>query len=202
MEAGVSVVPSVAAMSSLLRPQTDEYHEYYSRYTDIVADGDIVETLRVQMEATLELLGSVPAEKETFRYAEGKWSIREVVGHLIDTEWLFAFRALTFAREDGAELPEMDQEEWGCRNNAHERPLDDLADEWSALRHANVRLFSTFDADTGARTGVASGRVFSVRSFPWIIAGHELWHRQLIVRDYLHDSRAPARVLDHMEDSA
>ncbi len=195
-------MPSVADMSSLLRPQADEYHEYYSTYTDLVADGDIVETLRVQMEATLELLGSVPEEQETFRYAEGKWSIREVVGHLIDTERLFAFRALTFVREDGAELPAMDQEEWGRRNNAHERPLGDLADEWSALRRANVLLFSTFDAEAAARTGVASGNVFSVRSFPWIIAGHELWHRQLIVRDYLNDHRAPARVNDQTEDSA
>jgi hypothetical protein len=185
MEAGLRAVPSVAAMSSLFRPKADEYNAYYSQYTGLVPDGDIVQTLRVQMESTLELLEGVPAERQTFRYAEGKWSIREVVGHLIDTERLFAFRALTFAREDGAELPAMDQEEWGRRNNAHERPLDDLAGEWSAVRLATVHLFSHFDVDAGARTGIASGNVFSVRSFPWIIAGHELWHRGLIVRDYL-----------------
>ncbi|MCH7530602.1 MAG: DinB family protein [Gemmatimonadetes bacterium] len=174
-------------MSSLPRPEVHEHDEYYKRYTDLVPDGDIVDTLRGQMETTLELLSSVPAERETFRYAEGKWSVREVIGHLIDTERVFAFRALTFARQDGAELPGMDQEEWGGRNNAHERPLDDLADEWSALRRANVRLFSTFDADAGARAGVANDHDFTVRSFPWIIAGHELWHRKLIARDYLTD---------------
>ncbi len=172
-------------MSSLPRPETSEYHEYYQRYTDMVPDGDIVDTLRVQMETTLELLGSVPAEKETFRYAEGKWSVREVIGHLIDTERVFAFRALTMAREDGAKLPGMDQEEWGRRNNAHERTLGDLADEWTALRRANAHFFATLDADAGARAGVASGNAFTARSFPWIIAGHELWHRQLIERDYL-----------------
>ena len=175
-------------MSSLPRPEVDEHVAYYSRYTHLVPDGDIVDTLRVQMDTTLELLSSVPPEKETFRYAEGKWSVREVIGHLIDTERLFAFRALTIARQDGAELPGMDQDEWADRNNAHERTLEDLADEWAALRRANVRLFSTFDADTGARFGVASGYDFTVRSFPWIIAGHELWHRQLIARDYLEHS--------------
>jgi hypothetical protein len=189
-------------MSSLPRPGTDEHHEDYSRYADIVPDGDIVETLRVQMETTLELLGSVPEEQETFRYADGKWSIREVVGHLIDTERLFAFRALTFAREEGAELPGMDHEGWGRRNTAHERPLEDLADEWSALRHANLHLFSSFDTDAGAHTGVASGKAFSVRSFPWIIAGHELWHRRLIVRDYLRQDSTTTQVPGELEGSA
>lgn len=174
-------------MSSLPRPGGEDQHEYYSRYTDLVPEGDIVQTLRGQMETTLELLRGVPAEKETFRYAEGKWSLREVIGHLIDTERVFSFRALTMAREDTARLPGMDQEDWGGRNNAHARSLEDLTDEWAALRRANVHLFATFDADTGSRTGIASGYTFAVRSFPWIIAGHELWHRQLIERDYLSD---------------
>ena len=174
-------------MSSLPRPAPSEYHEYYGRYTDLVPDGEIVVTLREQLGQTLELLGGIPADQETFRYAEGKWSIREVVGHLIDTERVFSFRALTIARQDGAELPGMDQEEWGGRNNAHERSLAALTDEWISLRRANVHLFSSFDADAGSRAGIASGYDFTVRSFPWIIAGHELWHRQGIARDYLGD---------------
>ena len=184
-------------MSSLQRPGSEDQHEYYTRYTDLVPDGDIVQTLRSQMEATLELLSSVPAEKETLRYAKGKWSLREVIGHLIDTERVFSFRALTMARQDAAQLPGMDQEEWGGRNNAHERSLADLTDEWTALRGANVHLFATFDTAVGSRTGVASGYAFAVRSFPWIIAGHELWHRQLIERDYLRDAMP-----DHVEGPA
>lgn len=175
-------------MSSLERPGSDDQHEYYARYTVLVPDGDIIQTLRDQIEATLELLNSVPAEKETFRYAEGKWSLREVIGHLLDTERVFAFRALTMARQDAARLPGMDQDDWAGRNNAHERSLADLTEEWAALRRANVHLFASFDAETGGRTGVASGYAFAVRSFPWIIAGHELWHRQLIERDYLSGS--------------
>ena len=121
-------------MSSLQRPGSEDQHEYYTRYTDLVPDGDIIQTLRNQIQATLELLRSVPAEKETFRYAEGKWSLREVIGHLLDTERVFSFRALTMARQDAARLPGMDQEDWCGRNNAHERTLQDLADEWAALR--------------------------------------------------------------------
>jgi hypothetical protein len=110
-------------MSSLPRPDDSEYNEYYRGYTSLVPDGEIVETLRHQLGDTLALLGGVETERETYRYAEGKWSLREVVGHLIDTERVFAFRALSMARQDGAELPGMDQEDWGRRNNANERPL-------------------------------------------------------------------------------
>lgn len=175
-------------MSSLPRPDDSEYNEYYRGYTSLVPDGEIVETLRHQLGDTLALLGGVETERETYRYAEGKWSLREVVGHLIDTERVFAFRALSMARQDGAELPGMDQEDWGRRNNANERPLQHLTDEWVALRRANVDLFASFDSATGRRTGIASGFVFSVRSLAWIIAGHELWHRRLIGRDYLPES--------------
>ncbi|HIF21252.1 MAG TPA: DinB family protein [Gemmatimonadetes bacterium] len=175
-------------MSNLPRPDGSEYNQYYTTYTSLVPDGEIVERLRDQLGDTLALLGGVEAERETYRYAEGKWSLREVVGHLIDTERVFAFRALSVARQDGAELPGMDQEDWGRRNNAHDRPLEHLIDEWVALRRANVHLFASFDSATGRRTGIASGFLFSVRSFAWIIAGHELWHRQLIGRDYLAES--------------
>jgi hypothetical protein len=172
-------------MSGLERPAPTEHAEYYGRYIDLVPDGDIVEALRDQLGETLALLQGVPEERETHRYAEGKWSIREVVGHLIDTERLFAFRALAMARSDGVDLPGMDQDEWARWSNAGERPLGDLAQEWAALRRANVHMFASMDSTTGERTGRASGYAFTVRSFPWIIAGHELWHRRLLERDYL-----------------
>jgi hypothetical protein len=172
-------------MSGLERPAPTEHAEYYGRYIDLVPDGDIVEALRDQLGETLALLQGVPEERETHRYAEGKWSIREVVGHLIDAERLFAFRALAMARSDGVDLPGMDQEEWARSSNAGERPLGDLAQEWAALRRANVHMFASMDSATGGRAGRASGYAFTVRSFPWIIAGHELWHRRLLERDYL-----------------
>lgn len=171
--------------TALPRPDASEHAEYYGRYVAMVPEGDILETLRDQLGATLALLQHVPPERETYRYAEGKWSLREVVGHMVDTERMFAFRALAMARSDGVDLPGMDQDEWAARSNADARTLDDLAAEWAALRRSNIHMFAVMDAATGARTGVASGNPFTVRSFPWIIAGHELWHRRLIERDYV-----------------
>ena len=172
-------------MSALPRPQAGEHAEYYARYVAGVPDGDILYTLKDQLGETLAILQGLSPEQERFRYAPEKWSLREVVGHLIDSERVFAYRALTMARSEGADLPGMDQNEWVEQSNADDRPLDDLCAEWAALRRANVHLFATLSEEEGARSGRASGYDFTVRSFPWIIAGHELWHRQHISENYL-----------------
>ena len=172
-------------MSALPRPTEGEHADYYGRYVATVPDGDILAILRDQLGDTVAMLERVPADRETYRYAEGKWSVREVIGHLIDTERLFAFRALAMARGDGVDLPAMDQDEWAGNSGADARPLKELCAEWIALRRANVHMFAAMDAATGERSGMASGYSFTVRSFPWIIAGHELWHRGLLERDYL-----------------
>jgi hypothetical protein len=174
-----------APSSPLARPERSEHHEYYSRYIDLVPDGDVLLLLRSQLADTLALLEGLSPEQETHRYAEGKWSLREVVGHMIDVERLFELRALTMARQDGVDLPGMDQDEWARRNGAHARPIASLRDEWIAVRRSALHLFATFDEATGLRTGRASGRSFTVRSFPWILAGHEIWHRLVIRERYL-----------------
>lgn len=175
-------------MTDMGRPGAGEHAEYYERYVALVPDGDIATTLKEQLGDTVQLLGSIPEARETFRYAEGKWTLREVVGHLIDAERMFAFRALTMAREDGVDLPGMDQDAWSANSNAADRALSDLVAEWIAVRRSNVHLFATMPEGAGGRTGRASGYDFTVRSFPWIIAGHELWHRDLIRRDYLEEA--------------
>lgn len=173
------------AADALARPEAGEYNAHYARYIALVPDGDIVETLAREIRTTADLLAAVPAEKEEFRYAPGKWSLREVVGHLMDTERLFAFRALWFARGGGGELAGMDQEAWARASTAGSRPLSELLDEWVALRRSNVLMFASFTAADGATRGVASGFEVTVRALPWMIAGHELYHRALIRRDYL-----------------
>ena len=174
-------------MSAFAKPDRSEHAEYYGRYIDLVPDGDVLVTLREQLGDTLSLLMNVSADRETYRYAEGKWSVREVVAHLIDTERVFAFRALAMARADGVDLPGMEQDEWAAASGADDRELADLGQEWAALRRANIHMFAAMDEETAKRVGRASGYEFSVRSFPWIIAGHELWHRHLLERDYLGD---------------
>ncbi|MDX1494282.1 MAG: DinB family protein [Longimicrobiales bacterium] len=173
-------------MSAWGRPDPSEHADYYGRYIAQVPDGDIMETLRDQLPGTLALL-EVPEEREMYRYEEGKWSLREVVGHMVDTERMFAFRGLSMARSDDVDLPAMDQDEWAARSNAHRRPLADLTKEWIAVRRSTVHLFASMDPEMAHRRGRASGYDFTVRSFPWIIAGHELWHRQLIRRFYLEE---------------
>ena len=167
------------------RPEAADYFEYYERYVQLVPNGDVTETLADQWEETEAFLASIPAEKEEFRYAPGKWSLREVVGHLIDTERVFAFRSLWIARAAEGEMPSMDQDEWGKTCGAGTRMLADLTDEWRTLRASNIQLFRSFDDEAWMRVGVASGFEFKVRTFPWIIAGHELHHRALLKRDYL-----------------
>ena len=172
-------------MSSFERPGPGEHAEYYSRYVDLVPEGNILDTLLRQLGETLVLLQEVPPERETYRYAPAKWSIREVVGHMIDTERVFAYRALAIARSDSADLPTMDQDEWVRRSGADDRTLEDLSSEWASLRRSNLDLLASLGVEAGLSRGRASGFEITVRSIPWIMAGHELWHRERLRVDYL-----------------
>lgn len=169
----------------LQRPAASEHHEYYAGYIALVPAGDVVETMRTEMEATQAVLASVPAEKETFAYAPGKWTMREVLGHLIDVERVFAFRALWFARGAPEAMPGMEQNEWAASCYATHRPLSDLAAEWAALREANTMMFAGFDPDAGTRSGIASGTEVTVRALAYMMVGHEIHHRRLLQQDYL-----------------
>ncbi len=166
------------------RPDPAEHAEYYSRYIELVPDGDLLSTLASQIGETQVMLNNVGADREEHRYAPGKWSIREVVGHLIDTERVFAFRALWFARAAGSEMPSMEQNDWAEVSNAGRRPLPDLSREWSLLRANTIEMFRGFDDEAWSRAGVASGNRITPRACAWIIAGHERWHRQGLVHDY------------------
>ncbi len=169
----------------LPRPHPSDYAPYYGRYIDLVPEGDLLELLASEHAATQRLLRAVPAEREGHRYAPDKWSIREVVGHVADSERLFAFRALHFARQDPAPLPSMEQEVWARGSNAGTRPLGELLDEWAAVRAATIAFCRSLDPTVCARRGIASGNSFTVGCLPWIILGHELHHRRRLVERYL-----------------
>ncbi len=169
----------------VLRPLPGDCAPYYERYISLVPEGDIHELLGTEHRRSLALLGAVPAERETFRYAPGKWSLREVVGHVTDAERVFAYRALHFARSDGAPLPSMEQDEWGAASNAAERPLPELAAEWAAVRAATLSFFRGLHPEAWGRRGVASGNPFTVASLAYIILGHELYHRRGLEDRYL-----------------
>lgn len=166
------------------RPEASEYDPFYGAYVDAVPDGNILSILVDGGKKTVALLASCPREREEFRYAPAKYSIREVIGHLADAERMYAYRALHFARGAGAALPGMDPEAWVKRSSAANRLLASLAEEFRTVRSATVSLFSSFEPLTWATTGVASGREFSVRSLAYIIAGHEIHHRDILEERY------------------
>lgn len=175
--------PAASPMITLPRPAPSEHAAYYRGYIDQVPDGDVVLHLR-RPSAMAALLDRVSEERARFRYAKDKWSVAQVLGHVVDTERLFAHRALAIARRDPADQPSMDQDLWIAGADFDRRTLSSLCTELRAVRSATVALFATFDSEVGQRTGRASGNPFTVRSLVWTVAGHELHHLQILRERY------------------
>ncbi len=166
------------------RPGKDECADVYQQYIDTV-EGELLPALESDAEAWRAILAAVPSDREGHRYAEDKWSIREVVGHVIDAERMFSVRTMAFARGDRSHFPSFDENAYAEASRADRRPLSDLTDELSAVRASTLLLLKGFDEDTWGRRGMASGFEFSVRSVAWIIAGHSRHHRRVVAERYL-----------------
>lgn len=167
------------------RPSAAEHAPYYAGYIARVPDGDIVATLRAQLAGTVDVLRALPESAGGRRYAEGKWSVREVLNHMCDTERVFAYRALRFARGDETPLPAFDETLFVARGSADQRTLATMCDEYAAIRAATVFLFDPMTAAEWERKGTANNAVLSVRAAAWICAGHELHHREILKARYL-----------------
>jgi uncharacterized damage-inducible protein DinB len=174
------------------RPDASEFLPYYGKYIDRVPGGDLLQTLRTQLDGTLALVRGLPEERGGHRYAPGKWSIREVLGHVIDAERIFAYRALRIARADGTPLASFDENAYAQNSGADARTLADLAEELAHVRLGNLALFRSLDDAALARRGTASDATVSVRALIWIIAGHEAHHVSLLRERYLADAPAAA----------
>jgi hypothetical protein len=169
----------------LTRPASNEYAEYYGGYISKVPEGNILDILEKQIVETLRFVEGLGEDKASFRYAPGKWSIKQIVGHLSDTERVFQYRALAFARLDPTALPSFEQDDYVKNANFDAVPLRALLDEFSAVRSAGVAMFRSFDDDMFLRAGTASGFRFTVRAMPYIIAGHERHHMGVIRERYI-----------------
>lgn len=168
-------------MLLIARPAPTEYAPYYGGYIDLVGD-DLLGDLRRNGEATHRLLGTLPESRGDFRYAPGKWSVKEVLGHLVDGERVFAYRALRFARRDETPVPGFDQDAWVPGGDFGGRTLRSLLDEHHAVRAASLALFENLPEEAWDRVGTANDQRISVRALAFVIAGHEA-HHQGILRD-------------------
>lgn len=167
------------------KPDTTEYVPEFGKYVSLVPDGDIVGVLSSQINDTLALLRSIPEERAGFRYEPGKWSIKELIGHLIDSERIFSYRALRFARDDKTALPGYEQDDYVRSGSFDDRALEDLAAEFASVRQATVLLFKHLNGEAWTRRGSANESEVSVRALAHIIAGHELHHRSVLRDKYL-----------------
>ncbi|HWT45988.1 MAG TPA: DinB family protein [Vicinamibacterales bacterium] len=167
------------------RPDRSEASDYYFRYIDQVADGDICVMLRSQRDTTRALLLGIDDRLADHRYAEDKWTLREVVGHLADTERLFLMRAFWFARGFDAPLPSFDQNTAIVTGRFNARSWPDLIAEFSATREASLAFFDGLPAEAWERRGIASDNPFSVRALAWLMAGHVEHHMRIVRECYL-----------------
>ncbi|MGH9935960.1 MAG: DinB family protein [Blastocatellia bacterium] len=169
----------------MTKPDSTEYAPYFEKYVSLVPEGEIVVTLGKQIENTLSLLGGLSETQGDLRYAPGKWSVKEVIGHLIDTERIFAYRAMRFARNDATPLPGFDENGYVANAGFGSRSLADLAEEFEHVRKSNIHLFKHLDGDSCLRRGAANDHEISARALAYIIAGHELHHVGILRSRYL-----------------
>lgn len=162
-----------------------EYHEYYAPYIHGLGEVDLKEKLRAGMENFPQFIASIPEDKLTYSYEEGKWTIAEILLHLLDAERIFQYRALRFARQDSTPLHGFDQDIFVPTSKANSRNKESIIAEFKAVRSATVALFDSFDEDVLKQQGTASDAKISVAAIGFIICGHQKHHRQLIRERYL-----------------
>ena len=167
------------------RPEPGEYAPYYASYVARVPEDDILGILQRELDATHELLSGMTPDVAASRYAADKWSIKEVVNHITDTERIFAYRLLRFARGDRTPLPGFEQDGYVLNASADERDIKDLAAEFALVRQSTLALAGALDKEAWHRRGIASGAEVSVRALTFIIAGHERHHIIIIKDRYL-----------------
>ncbi|MFC4721940.1 DinB family protein [Geojedonia litorea] len=163
-----------------------EFNPYYGTYIDKTAGLDLKSGLKVGGKRTINFLKSISNEKLEYRYAKGKWTIKEIIQHLIDAERVFAYRALRIAREDQTPLPGFEQDDYVLPSKANNRSLDQLLNEYAAVRQATVTLFDSFSDEMLIQLGTASNSPISVRAIGFIIIGHEIHHCDVIKERYLN----------------
>lgn len=168
----------------LVVPQRGECADYYFTYIDRVPEGDVLALLKEQLIETTAFVRELSEEAGNHRYAPGKWTVKDVIGHVIDTERVFTHRAFSFARREPLPLPSFEQDPYVEFAGYGKRTPASIATEYEAVRRASIALFDTFEEDQWQRIGIASEREFVTSSIPFILAGHEIHHRRVLEDRY------------------
>jgi len=166
------------------RPDEGEYAPFYGGYVALVPETDILAVLERQAGELRALAASVPADRETHRYGEGKWSVREVFGHLVDGERVFGYRAFCISRGERAGLPSFDENEYVAQTRSDSVPLRELADELALVRESNLAFLRRLEPREWERSGKASGKPITVRALAWVMAGHPRHHVRILRERY------------------
>ncbi len=166
------------------KPEKGTYPDYFDHYLTLIEHENVLEGLEKQLQLTRNFLTEIPIEKESYRYAEGKWSIKELVGHVIDTERIMAYRALAIARGERQPLPGFDENAYAENSNAGSRTMLSLIDEYTSLRKANLLLYGTFNYAMLNTNGIANGREVTPQAIISITLGHELHHLAILRERY------------------
>lgn len=170
--------------SAITRPKPGEYAEMYEAYVGLVPDGDLPHILRADLAAFLDQIASLPPERADFRYAPDKWILKEVVGHVADTERILAYRALRVARGDTTPLAGYDENAYVANARFATRTMRSLLDELAHIRRGSIALFAGLSPETATRRGTANGYPVTVRALGYIIAGHARHHANIIRERY------------------
>ena len=174
-------------MRKIEKPKDGEFPQYAKMYMDLLPDdGLLLKHLKENFDKTREFILSIPEEKLTYRYAKNKWTIKEILVHIIDDERIYAYRALCFARNDKTELPGFEQDDYALFSNANERSIENILNEYEAVRNATIALFEGFDETALLRKGMANKNKATVRALGYHLAGHELHHINIIKEKYLN----------------
>lgn len=169
----------------IAKPKPGEAATYPQSYIDLLAETDLRAALANSAAQTTQLINSIPAEKHNFQYAPGKWTIKEIIQHLIDTERIFAYRALRFSRKDATPLPSYEENHYAPNSNCNPRALADLANEYTLVRESSIVLYTYMTDEMLDFKGSASNIQYSARILGWVIAGHNLHHNRVLQERYL-----------------
>ena len=172
----------------LQRPAEGEYSPYFERYISLVPDGDIIEMLARNADTLIALVRQQPPEVADYAYADGKWTVKEVIGHLCDAERVFAYRLLCFARADQTPLPGFDENAYVPAGRFGERTLESLLQEFAAVRQASIALVAGLPEEAWSLSGIANNAPMSARAAAYTILGHELHHRNILINRYFSGS--------------